>query len=111
MAVYINSELILEGFEEGFRGVWLSGKLVLTISGNHKSMCYYNNSLSVNLMVFHFLNILYRQSPSSNFSKIISEFIKKSENNNLHYIPVNNSSHIPSAKGMNIIIDNIFELF
>ena len=25
-------------------------------------------------MVFHFLNILYRQSPSSNFSKIISEF-------------------------------------
>ncbi len=44
-------------------------------------------------------------------TKIISEFIKKSENNNLHYIPVNNSSHIPSAEGMNIIIDNIFELF
>lgn len=43
-------------------------------------------------------------------TKIISEFIEESEDDNLHYMQVTNSGHIPSAEGMNTIFDKLFEI-
>lgn len=42
-------------------------------------------------------------------TKIISDFIEKSKNNNLHYTQINNSGHMPGAEGMNIIIDKLLD--